>query len=62
MKKNESGTLIIEEALSIHRELGPGLLESLYEVLLADAVIQRGLKGERQISTLTRCLKTGLHE
>lgn len=54
MKENEIGTLIIEEALSIHRELGPGLLESVYEVLLADALMQRGRKVERQVSTPIR--------
>lgn len=32
----------------IHREIGPGLLESAYEALLADAIQKRGLKVERQ--------------
>jgi GxxExxY protein len=40
--------IIIEEALSIHRELGPGLLESVYEAVLQKALLQRGLKVERQ--------------
>ena len=35
-------------ALEIHKELGPGLLESVYEVLLADALRQRGFNVERQ--------------
>jgi len=34
--------------LSIHRDLGPGLLESAYEVLLAESLLQRGLRVERQ--------------
>ena len=29
---------ILDEAIAIHRELGPGLLESVYEVVLASAV------------------------
>lgn len=39
---------IIEESLKIHRELGPGLLESVYEVLLARALERRGFHVERQ--------------
>ncbi len=39
---------IIEEALKIHRELGPGLLESVYEAVLARALERRGFHVERQ--------------
>ena len=39
---------IIQESLKIHRELGPGLLESVYEVLLARALERRGFHVERQ--------------
>src|SRR5438445_8279806 len=39
---------IIEEAIRIHKELGPGLLESVYEVVLAKALERRGLCVERQ--------------
>ena len=39
---------IIDESLKIHRDLGPGLLESVYEVLLARALERRGLRVERQ--------------
>lgn len=48
MTENEIGTIIIESAISVHRELGPGLLESVYEVALAHVLGQRGLKIERQ--------------
>lgn len=40
--------VVIEEAIRIHRELGPGLLESVYEVVLARALARRGLRVERQ--------------
>jgi iron complex transport system substrate-binding protein len=40
--------LVIEESIRIHRELGPGLLESVYEVVLARALQRRGLQVERQ--------------
>src|SRR3546814_6057482 len=34
----------------IHRDIGPGLLESAYEILLAESLSRRGLSVERQIS------------
>lgn len=38
----------VDCGLRIHRELGPGLLESAYEAVLAHALQQRGLAVERQ--------------
>ena len=49
MTENEIGRLVVDSALSIHRELGPGLLETVYEVILADELRQRGLRVERQV-------------
>ncbi len=40
--------IIIEEAINIHRKLGPGLLESVYEMVLSKKLQERGLKVERQ--------------
>ena len=31
MTENGIGTLVLETAIAIHRELGPGLLETVYE-------------------------------
>ncbi len=39
---------MIEAAIHVHRELGPGLLESVYEVILARELCDRGLQVERQ--------------
>jgi GxxExxY protein len=39
---------IIGAAIEVHRRLGPGLLESAYEVCLAYELEQRGLSCERQ--------------
>ena len=50
MNENDIGTIAIEEAIQIHRELGPGLLESVYEVVLADSFKKRGLEVRRQVS------------
>ena len=40
---------IIGAAISVHRELGPGLLESAYEACLVFELSDRGLKVERQV-------------
>ena len=36
-------------ALELHRELGPGLLESVYKVVLSRLLRERGLRVERQV-------------
>lgn len=40
---------IIEAAIAVHSELGPGLLESVYEVALAYELRQRGFAVDRQV-------------
>lgn len=45
---NELSHRVIGLCLEIHRELGPGLLESAYEEALAYELTQAGLKYERQ--------------
>lgn len=49
MKENDIGTVVVDAALQIHRELGPGLLESVYEAILAYELRERGLYVERQV-------------
>jgi GxxExxY protein len=44
----ELAALAIECGFAIHRDLGPGLLESCYEVLLAATLARAGLAVERQ--------------
>ena len=39
---------VVDAAVKIHKELGPGLLESVYEAVLARALEQRGFQVERQ--------------
>jgi iron complex transport system substrate-binding protein len=46
---DELSSSVLEEAISIHRELGPGLYESVYESVLAGRLRKRGLKVERQL-------------
>ena len=50
MRENEIGMIIVNTAIALHRELGPGLLESVYEVLLADELEKSGVSIERQVT------------
>ena len=40
---------VVDAAIQIHRELGPGLLESVYETVLAASLVRSGLKVDRQM-------------
>lgn len=40
--------IAIDEGLRIHRQLGPGLLESVYEAVLANCLVRQGLDVKRQ--------------
>ena len=50
MKENGIGTIIVDSALELHRNLGSGLLESVYEVTLARSLERRGLAVQRQVA------------
>ena len=50
MTENEIGTIVIDAAIAVHRELGPGLLEAVYEIVLARELKDRGLIVDRQVS------------
>jgi GxxExxY protein len=49
MNENEIGMMVVDAAIAVHRELGPGLLESVYEAVLADELAARGLSVARQV-------------
>ena len=49
MTENEIGKVVVDTAIAVHRELGPGLLESVYEIVLAYELGQRGLHVNRQV-------------
>ena len=49
MNENEIGTIIIDTSIKIHKDLGPGLLESVYEVILAYELEKKGLIVQRQV-------------
>jgi GxxExxY protein len=49
MTENEIGKVVVDSAIAVHHELGPGLLESVYEVILTHQLRQHGLRVERQV-------------
>jgi GxxExxY protein len=49
MTANEIGTIVVDCAVALHIETGPGLLETVYEVVLAHDLQSRGLRVERQV-------------
>lgn len=49
MDINEISGQVVDAAIKVHSALGPGLLESIYEVVLAHELRQRGLRVERQV-------------
>jgi GxxExxY protein len=49
MTENEIGTLILDAAFEVHKNLGPGLLESTYEACLAYEILGKGVVVETQL-------------
>ncbi len=54
MHINEISAQIVDAAVKVHSKLGPGLLESVYEVALAYELRKRGLRIERQVPVCIR--------
>ena len=50
MEENAIGTIIVNRAIQLHRALGPGLLETVYEVTLARLLEKHGLSVDRQVA------------
>jgi GxxExxY protein len=46
----EIASRIIDAAIAVHRILGPGLLERVYEVCLCHELVKRGLSVQRQVN------------
>lgn len=49
MSENEIARIAVDAAIFVHRGLGAGLLESVYETVLAKQLSKRGLDVKRQI-------------
>jgi GxxExxY protein len=50
MTENELATIVIGKAIDIHRTLGPGLLESVYEAALVHDLLEHGLFVQNQVA------------
>lgn len=50
MEYNELTGHVVDAAVKLHMRLGPGLLENVYERLLAFQLARRGLRVQRQLS------------
>lgn len=48
MKENDITSIILDRSITIHKTLGPGLLESVYETCLFHELSKAGLSLERQ--------------
>lgn len=49
MNENQISKIVVDTAVKLHMDLGPGLLESVYETALAHLLRKNGLTCERQV-------------
>ena len=49
MNENNIGKAIVDSAVKIHQKTGPGLLESVYETILAHQLRRNGFQVKRQV-------------
>jgi GxxExxY protein len=54
MTEDQLAAHVVEAAFEIHRKLGPGLLESVYEVVLAKRLSDKGIHVDRQVTVSIR--------
>ena len=48
-REEEIASIVVNSALNVHRELGPGLLERVYEVCFCHELTRSGLNFQRQV-------------
>ena len=48
-KTEDIASKIVDSAFSVHKNLGPGLLEKIYEIAFCHELRKRGLKVKRQV-------------
>jgi GxxExxY protein len=54
MTENDLAKIVVDLCLKIHRTLGPGLLESVYEEVLCYELAKAGLKYDRQPAIMVK--------
>ena len=47
---NQLSRHILDAAIAVHKEMGPGLLESVYEICLCEELRLRGISAQHQVS------------
>ena len=50
MGENDIGKYLVDTAVQLHKDLGPGLFEVVYETVLAHELCRKGMHVERQVS------------
>ncbi len=50
MSENEIAKIVVDAAFQVHKRLGPGLLESVYEAVLCHELQKRDLRADRQVA------------
>ena len=50
MNENEIGGVLIETAIQVHQNIGPGLMETVYEAIMAKQLCIKGLEVKRQVA------------
>ncbi len=50
LRTDEVARQVVDAAFAVHKSLGPGLLESVYEACLVHELIKRGLNVKSQVS------------
>lgn len=48
-KENQLAALVVDRCFHIHKKLGPGLLESVYEAVLCYELRKQGISFRRQV-------------
>lgn len=58
MNENDIGTLVVNTAIALHKQLGPGLLETVYESVLTQEL--SGMKVGYLLNFGEELMKTGI--
>jgi len=49
MNENQIGLIVVDTAVNLHKKIGPGLFENVYESILSKLLTQKGLYVQRQV-------------
>ena len=50
LNEDEIGSIVVDTAVNLHKKIGSGLLESVYEIILIKLLSKRGLSVQRQVA------------